>query len=102
MPCNRGTHAKVMKEPGTKGSEKPRLKIEVKERLHVRLVVPAEEFKERGAAEMVNHAGGKKYVAGVFRRKGVLLEKLAGQALGGRKAVGFRDRKSTRLNSSHV
>jgi hypothetical protein len=79
-----------MKEPGTKGSEKPRLKIEVKERLHVRLVVPAEEFKERGAAEMVNHAGGKKYVAGGFRGKGVLLEKLAWQALGGRKAVRFR------------
>jgi len=96
---NGGAHTEIVEEPRTEGSQKPRLKIEVKERLRFGLLMAAKELREGRAAEMMNHAGGQKYVAGAFRRKGVLLQKAAGQAFGGGQTISFRYQRGVEIQA---
>jgi len=98
---NRRAHAELMNEQRTQRSKKPRLKIEMKERLRFSPIVPAQEVEEGVAPKMMNHTGRDKYVAGVFPGKGVSLQKAARQTLGQREAVGFSDQGRVEIHPHH-
>jgi hypothetical protein len=98
---NRRAHAELMKEQRTKRSKKPRLKIEMKERLRFSPFVPAQEVKEGVAPKMMNHPGRDKYVTGVFPGKGISMQKAARQTLGRCEAVGFSDQGRVEIHPHH-
>ena len=93
------SHPQKMEKPRANRRQKPRLKIVMQKRMNFRLVVPVQEFHQRIAAEMMNHAGGEIDLPGVLRGKRVAMHELARQIFRARQSSRFVDERGVQVHA---
>jgi len=99
MAGNAGAHTKKVEEPGAVWCEQPRLKIEMKEGLRFRALVPAQELEKCFAAKMVDDARGNINLARMIGTEGVAMDESAREVLGGRETICFVDETGIEIDA---